>query len=65
MQPLFYDKKLPFFKEEKIVKESDYNEIYLLSMSDRLGRLNLDKEKIKKEKKRVDNFKNFFEDKYK
>ena len=34
-------------------------------MSDRLGRLNLDKEKIKKEKKRVDNFKNFFEDKYK
>lgn len=65
MQPLFYDKKLPFFEEEKIVKESDYNEIYLLSMSDRLGRLNLDKEKIKKEKKRVDNFKNFFEDKYK
>lgn len=65
MQPLFYDKKLPYFKEKEIINESDYEEISLLSLADRLGRLNLCNEKIKQEEKRINNFKNFFADKYK
>lgn len=65
MQPLFYDKKLPYFKEKEIVDESDYNEISLLSLADRLGRMNLCDDKIKQEEKRINNFKNFFTNKYK
>ena len=65
MQPLFYDKKLPFFKDKEIIEDSDYEEISLLSMVDRLGRANLCEEKIKKEEKRINNFKSFFVDKYK
>lgn len=65
MQPLFYDKKLPFFKEKEIVENSDYEEISLLSFADRLGRSNLCKEKIKQEEIRINNFKSFFADKYK
>ena len=65
MQPLFYDKKLPYFKEKEIIKDSDYEEISLLSLADRLGRLNLCDEKIKQEEKRINSFKNFFTDKYK
>ena len=65
MQPLFYDKKLPYFKEKEIIKDSDYEEISLLSLADRLGRLNLCDEKIKQEEKRINSFKNFFADKYK
>ena len=65
MQPLFYDKKLPFFKEKEIVENSDYEEISLLSFADRLGRSNLCKEKIKQEERRINNFKSFFADKYK
>ncbi len=65
MQPLFYDKKLPYFKEKEIINDSDYNEISLLSLADRLGRSNLCDEKIKQEEKRINNFKNFFADKYK
>ena len=65
MQTLFYDKKLPFFREKEIVKESDYEEISLLSFADRLGRSNLCKEKIKQEEIRINNFKSFFADKYK
>lgn len=65
MQPLFYDKKLPYFREKEIINNSDYEEIGLLSFSDRLGRLSLCKEKIKQEEKRINNFKNFFADKYK
>ena len=65
MQPLFYDKKLPFFKDKEIIEDSDYEEISLLSMADRLGRANLCEEKIKMEEKRINNFKSFFMDKYK
>lgn len=65
MQPLFYDKKLPFFKDKEIIEDSDYEEISLLSMVDRLGRANLCEEKIKMEEKRINNFKSFFVDKYK
>lgn len=65
MQPLFYDKKLPYFKEKEIIKDSDYEEISLLSLADRLGRSNLCDEKIKQEEKRINSFKNFFADKYK
>ncbi|WP_434796531.1 HD domain-containing protein [Terrisporobacter vanillatitrophus] len=65
MQPLFYDKKLPYFKEKEIVDECDYEEISLLSLADRLGRASLCEEKIKQEEKRINNFKNFFADKYK
>ena len=65
MQPLFYDKKLPYFKEKEIINNSDYDEISLLSLADRLGRSNLCDEKIKQEEKRINSFKNFFTDKYK
>ena len=65
MQPLFYDKKLPYFREKEIINESDYNEISLLSLADRLGRLNSCDEKIKQEEKRIDKFKNFFANKNK
>ena len=65
MQPLFYDKKLPYFKEKEIISNSDYDEISLLSLADRLGRSNLCDEKIKQEEKRINSFKNFFTDKYK
>lgn len=65
MQPLFYDKKLPYFKEKEIINNSDYDEISLLSLADRLGRLNLCDEKIKQEEKRINSFKSFFTDKYK
>lgn len=65
MQPLFYDKKLIFFKEKEIINEGDYEEIALLSLADRLGRGNLCTEKIKSEEKRINNFKNYFADKYK
>ena len=65
MQPLFYDKKWPFFKDKEIIEDSDYEEISLLSMADRLGRANLCEEKIKMEEKRINNFKSFFVDKYK
>ncbi|MCC3864931.1 HD domain-containing protein [Terrisporobacter petrolearius] len=65
MQPLFYDKKLPYFKEKEIINDSDYEEISLLSLADRLGRSALYEDKIKQEEKRINNFKNFFADKYK
>ena len=65
MQPLFYDKKLPYFREKEIINDSDYKEISLLSLADRLGRLSLCEEKVKQEEKRINNFKNFFADKYK
>ncbi|WP_291649789.1 HD domain-containing protein [Clostridium sp.] len=64
MQPLFYDKKLPFFKEKEIIEESDYKEISLLSLADRLGRGNLCEEKRRNEEKRINNFKNYLEEKY-
>lgn len=65
MQPLFYDKKLPYFKEKEVAQEGDYEEISLLSLADRLGRINLCEQKIKQEEKRIKNFKDFFVDKYK
>ena len=64
MQPLFYDKKLPFFKEKEIIEKSNYKEISLLSLADRLGRGNLYEEKIRNEKKIIKSFKNYLEEKY-
>jgi len=65
MQPLFFDKKLPYFKEKEIINDSNYEEVSLLSLADRLGRSALGEERIKLEEKRINNFKNFFADKYK
>ena len=58
MQPLFFDKNLPFFTFEDMINDIDYKEVALLSSCDRLGRgqmTSLDKERelnnIKKFKK--------------
>ncbi len=65
MQPLFYDKKLPYFREEEIEKEQNHEEIALLSLADRLGRGNTCSEKQRQEENRVESFRVFFADKYK
>ena len=59
MQPLFYDKNLPFFKLESMLNETDYNEVALLSLCDRLGRGNLNIEKEIEEKLRIEKFKEY------
>ena len=61
MQPLFYDKNLPFFKPQDMINDVEYKEIALLSLCDRLGRGNLDEDKIKYEKERIEKFKDYFE----
>ncbi len=61
MQPLFYDKNLPFFQPQDMINDVEYKEIALLSLCDRLGRGNLDEDKIKHEKERIENFKEYFE----
>lgn len=61
MQPLFYDKNLPFFQPQDMINDVEYKEIALLSLCDRLGRGNLDEDKIKSEKERIENFKEYFE----
>ena len=42
MQPLFYDKNLPFFQPQDMINDVEYKEVALLSLCDRLGRGNLD-----------------------
>ena len=59
MQPLFFDKNLPFFELDKMLKECDYKEVALLSLCDRLGRGNLNQETIKLEKDRIERFKHY------
>ena len=61
MQPLFYDKNLPFFQPQDMINDVEYKEIALLSLCDRLGRGNLDEDKIKSEKERIEKFKKYFE----
>lgn len=57
MQPLFFDKNLPFFSCEEMLKEIDYNEVALISMADRLGRGNITSEIRKKELENLEKFK--------
>ncbi len=64
MQPLFYDKNLPFFKPKQLFEETDYMEVALLSLCDRLGRGNIDIDKEKEEKLKIENFINYYK-KYK
>lgn len=59
MQPLFFDKNLPFFDPSNMLKECDYEEVALLSKCDRLGRGELNESKIKEECDRIENFKNY------
>ena len=61
MQPLFYDKNLPFFQPQDMINEVEYKEVALLSLCDRLGRGNLDEDRIKEEKERIESFKAYFE----
>lgn len=61
MQPLFYDKNLPFFQPQDMINDVEYKEVALLSLCDRLGRGNLDEDRIKDEKERIENFKAYFE----
>ena len=59
MQPLFFDKNLPFFDPSNMLKECDYEEVALLSKCDRLGIGELNESKIKEECDRIENFKNY------
>ena len=61
MQPLFFDKKLPFFKPKDMLNDVEYKEIALLSLCDRLGRGKMNPETIESEKNRIENFKKYFE----
>ena len=60
MQPLFYDKNLPFFSPNQLFEETDYIEVALLSLCDRLGRGNMDKDKEAEEKIKIDKFVNYY-----
>lgn len=57
MQPLFFDKKLPFFTCEDMMSDIDYREVAILSTADRLGRGNVTKEIEKKELENIEKFK--------
>lgn len=63
MQPLFYDKNLPFFNPNDMFEETDYMEIALLSSCDRLGRGNIDEDTINIEKERINKFIQYCKDK--
>ena len=60
MQPLFFDKNLPFFKPKDMLNDVEYKEIALLSLCDRLGRGEMDEQTIESEKNRIENFKEYF-----
>ncbi|WP_250675166.1 HD domain-containing protein [Paraclostridium ghonii] len=57
MQPLFFDKNLPFFSYKDMLNEVDYNEVALISMADRLGRGNITSEIKGKELENLEKFK--------
>ena len=61
MQPLFFDKNLPFFKPKDMLNDVEYKEIALLSLCDRLGRGEMESKTIESEKNRIENFKKYFE----
>ena len=56
MNPLFIVKKLPFSDIEGLLKDTSLKEVALVSLSDRLGRGGLDKEKIAETKKSIKEF---------
>lgn len=56
MQPLFFDKNLPFFKCDEMLNEVDYKEVALLSTCDRLGRGNMDNIAQLEELDKIENF---------
>lgn len=58
MQPLFTAKKMNFADIDGMKKECSPEEIALLSKCDRLGRGNMDKDKIKKEEQDIEVFLN-------
>ena len=60
MQPLFFDKNLPFFKPKDMLNDVEYKEIALLSLCDRLGRGEMDEQTIEAEKNTIENFKEYF-----
>ena len=64
MQPLFFDKNLPFFKPKDMLNDVEYKEIALLSLCDRLGRGEMDEQTIEAEKNRIENFKEYFAHRY-
>lgn len=57
MQPLFFDKNLPFFTYQDMMKDIDYKEVALLSTADRLGRGNVTEDIEKKELENIEKFK--------
>lgn len=57
MQPLFFDKNLPFFSYKDMIRDTDYKEIAILSTADRLGRGNITKEVEAKELENIERFK--------
>lgn len=59
MQPLFYDKNLPFFEPQNMLNDVEYKEVALLSYCDRLGRGELGEENTHKEKERIKNFERY------
>ncbi|CEJ74306.1 HD domain-containing protein [[Clostridium] sordellii] len=56
MQPLFFDKNLPFLDCENMIKEINYNDVLLLSKADRLGRGNITTEIRQKELENIKKF---------
>lgn len=56
MQPFFVIKKLPFAEAEKMCEEVPIEEVALLSLCDRLGRGDMDEEKIQNEKSAIEEF---------
>lgn len=56
MQPFFVVKKLPFAEAEKMCEEVSIEEVALLSLCDRLGRGDMDEEKIHNEKSAIEEF---------
>lgn len=56
MQPFYVVKNLPFAKVKKMCEEVPVEEVALLSLCDRLGRGDMDKQKRKDEKLAIDKF---------
>ncbi len=57
MQILYVLKELPFANISEMLSQVDLNDIAVLSLCDRLGRGQLDDEKIKREQRNVEHFK--------
>lgn len=59
MQPLFFDKNLPFFEPQNMLNDVEYKEVALLSFCDRLGRGKLNEQAIEKEKQNIEKFEEY------